>query len=1058
MTLGQRSATTMGDGMDATAAAGASFQRRDSPGPAAAGHLVAFVAYAREDGDTFANQLVERLPDLGVTPFVDWMLPGGEIVGPPLERALEGCQVFLFVMTLGSIRDDRWPRLELNKAFDLCLPRLVLQVGDDHPDLKPPLEVMGIPPIHFSGRRAAAEGWTELERQLRAQASPAVRAEWIERRISRLRERARASGDPDAWQRVISQQEDALAEIRQRAEDPQAAVRRQRQQVDLAKERERQPEQIDDPVDPIRVGRPPALPSGRFRDRTDLQEDLELRLAEPDIKLIAVSGESEGIGKTAMIGKVWERIVQRQTAVHADGLIYLTAHGVFPVTAEAVIDALRRMVPSPERGARLDERLRRPLPWTEKLLAVLAVLGRRRVILVIDAVEELLDEDRDLADLALREVIDQCLWRPGHRVTVLLAGRRIPVPLRERHRTVTYARRLVDGLPDDDGYELLNRLDTDGRYHLGPATPAQRRQLKELTGGSPRAVELAFALLDEADGADLGWLLETMRQLRQEADTRDDMVTVLFRRAFAKLDDNEKQIVQALAIYGRPMPPSAVDDLLADYVPGLTSLPFLKDLHESRLVRREVDHFYLPPTPESRYVLTTIPRDRARSGGSTPQFTQAALLSRAIAWFVSVRHRAPRRVNELQAQLNEIDLRLRAGDGDGAYDLMAFLANEYLLKWGASSVLARPLQTLLEASGLSTELRLHTLSLLALVEGKDEHYERAGNHAREALGLARGPLAANRSVLRRQLAHICNQLGDLPEATALSRIARRSAVRNWPPRGAARAYSDSALYTAYSGDFEGALRQLRVAEAIWRVRLPDDERRQHTILLINRAWMYGRLGRYDRARVSLDRAFNQAAQLDDHQSVARCRLIEAQIMLDRRQPKPAMDTAKQAAEAGLQGGDRVLIRETQQVLALAALCLGDLGTAAAAADIAGRHRPSVWGHVLAGVVAFRRDGTVGEAVEHFDAADALGARLRPLRMRDYDFLDSHALAACGLALLGRGEYDARAVDRYGQARALTSAEGVVARNQLLLDQFGERADQGRLDRFRSAARGAVTSQ
>ena len=48
--------------------------------------------------------------------------------------------------------------------------------------------------------------------------------------------------------------------------------------------------------------------------------------------------------------------------------------------------------------------------------------------------------------------------------------------------------------------------------------------------------------------------------------------------AFSRLDPAAQQAMQALAIYGRPVTPAAVDYLLQPYLPGVNSAPVLNRL------------------------------------------------------------------------------------------------------------------------------------------------------------------------------------------------------------------------------------------------------------------------------------------------------------------------------------------------------------------------------------------------------------------------------------------------------------------------------------------------
>ena len=83
--------------------------------------------------------------------------------------------------------------------------------------------------------------------------------------------------------------------------------------------------------------------------------------------------------------------------------------------------------------------------------------------------------------------------------------------------------------------------------------------------------------------------------------------------------------MQALAIYGRPVPPVAVDYLLQPYVPGIDSAPVLGRLVNMQFVRRDAGRYYLHQVDRD-YALEPHPEGSPPTGTPAPPFTRYALL------------------------------------------------------------------------------------------------------------------------------------------------------------------------------------------------------------------------------------------------------------------------------------------------------------------------------------------------------------------------------------------------------------------------------------------------
>lgn len=784
------------------------------------------------------------------------------------------------------------------------------------------------------------------------------------------------------------------------------------------------------PGPPALVGVPPTVPPKWFQDRNIEVEDIEWHLSDDRIGLVVVAGKV-GLGKTAMIHRLWERIREGRSAVRVYGLLYLSARGFSPVNADRVIDDLIELFPRHEAD-QLRTLVREPLTLADKLAVLLDALAGRRVIIAIDAVEEVLDADQDIADTALQELVDYLVPRVERGVRLLLIGRFAPRGLTERFPGAVHQRNLDEGLPVNEAFALLQAMDVDRKLSLEAVEHHDKTRLHRLAGGSPRALELAYGLLAPGHMS-FAQLLEFLGRANGE-----DVVVRLLALACERLSVQEQRVLQALAVYGRPVDLTAVRHLVEKVLPDVACHAELERLRGLRLVQSDGVSFSVP-----------APRERDFLSGLFGDESQETLLRLAADHFAHLKEPEARSLAELRPQLIEIELRLRAGDHRIAFELMRTVNDKHLMRWGASSALESFLVKLLRVRGLERNLEIDAWSMRAGALMQREDHEAAARHLEEALKLASG---RRRIVLRKQLTAAYVRTGHLRHATVHSRRACREALvptRLWD---VATSLAGLAMCRAKEGRFEPALWLLRVARATLKLVGGERAQIQLAVVLTEEAWIHGQLGDRERARRLLREGRLRANDLGDRKLVGTCLLGTAQLALDDRDPKQAAELAEEAWRIGISNGNSALRRFSMEILAIAQLDQGNVDAAARAADIAQRNHGSVLGLGLVGLAAYRCG-----AEEPARAAFLKGYRAatKPdlANEGDFQFLDSYGLVTCGLVLLGDLSLLGEAVSAFRHARDYAPASGAVDRILLLLKQFGPDADPEILGRIRSAARG-----
>ena len=177
----------------------------------------------------------------------------------------------------------------------------------------------------------------------------------------------------------------------------------------------------------------------------------------------------------------------------------------------------------------------------------------------------------------------------------------------------------------------------------------------------------------------------TLREVLNDAEKflPEHVVEKLVGEAFNRLDPAAEQIMQALAVYARPVPPAAIDYLLQPYCPvGQQGSPQPISQHARPPVERRA---VLPSSIDQTYALGRIPKgdefDRDTMGLPSLPAMRCGIVRRII--FELRKPRAEwKTINDLAAQLDEFDLRYAGQDYDTAASVLLDIDFDYLLLWG----------------------------------------------------------------------------------------------------------------------------------------------------------------------------------------------------------------------------------------------------------------------------------------------------------------------------------------------------------------------------------------
>ena len=1011
--------------------------------------LLAFISYSQADGKAFASRLRDQLRNVRppVEPWIDVDQPGGYGFSPQITKAIGGCDLLLFVITADSAESD-WCRSELQYARRIGKRVFALQ-KDDGADAQDILELNGLPPpIDFTDWE---RGWPELHRQLILIDAPDARIASLEEQRKAFARKARnAPGrSGERYERMAAEFEARIAEERRRRENFGKADF-QGTHPGQAGEHADDAAALERPGSGVWiVSEPPPRFPNLFLDRIIETRRLEERLRDSSIRLLAIVG-SAGIGKTAMISRLFDDLRSTTGQLPIDAFLYLPADGSRPIGPAMLLEELSKIVPDEGARAALGEHLNNSmLPLAAKLDRTLEQLAGSRVAVAIDSAEELLDKGGRIRDHELDELFRALLIRPDHGVKLILATRSAPESFLRQFPLSTDRLQVDNGLPEPDAMRFLRSLDNEGVYGLGSAPEEHLEEVRRLTDGNPRALELVFSVLKGDPELSLPQLLDEMNRVAGD----EDILGYLVGRLFDRLDPIDLRVMQALSIYGRPVLPTAVDCLLRWYLQGYESEPALRRLLDRRLVRQDRDRFYLPRSPDGQRLLDGIPvghpADRDRK---PPPLTQLAMFQLAAEYFETRRRQRIERISDLSPWFAEIDLRIRGQDYRRALTLISTIDEDHLIGWGQSNAVA-PWREELRGKLGDQHLELHNLSYLAYAWRLREDLNGAMTLLADAVKVAE-QLGDGEDLVRLQneLGSVLFENGEVTRAAKSYERGRKAARKQRMKLEEAKAQDGLMLCDAETGKFREALD--RHGDAREALNGFDDKESEilRIELLLNVAWIYSQLGQDVNALDLLREGRKLARKLREELLEGLILNSEAQVLIDGH-PAQAIEPATEAVLIGARTRNPNLSRDANTSLALAHLCAGNVNAASEAADAAAKYqhsRRALGAFALQGITAYRK-GNLDKARLAFHRAHLQAETLRSRERRNYQVLDLDGLALCGLALCDDRTLLDRSVRAYRRARAITGEQGVVRRALRLLDELGH--DPEELSSVRRAATG-----
>jgi tetratricopeptide (TPR) repeat protein len=411
-----------------------------------------------------------------------------------------------------------------------------------------------------------------------------------------------------------------------------------------------------------------------FRDRQREIHALYTHLADTHACLVSIVGRG-GMGKTALACHALAGLEggvlpvpgeDRELAV--DGILYLSARST-GLGLERIYADVGRMLGEPTASKLSVRWASRDLPLAAKIEYLLETLQDGLYLILLDNLEDELTPEGVIGREGLRLFVERCLTMPG--------GARLIVTSREQVKISPAALRgarsipLREGLPEDEAIALLRDLDPSGTLGLRDGAQDDLHRAARLTQGIPRALEILAGILHEDPAASLP------RLLADEGLFGEQVVEQLVAEGYRRLGEDERRVMEALAVFDLPVEETAVAYLLH---------PWFPDLDVRSCLRRLVSGYFVSASRVTgEYGIHPLDRDYAyrqlSNDGEANAYTRCNLELRAADFYASIRKPESewKSIEDLVPQLAEFEHRVRAGDYDGAGWVLSPLNLNYLL-------------------------------------------------------------------------------------------------------------------------------------------------------------------------------------------------------------------------------------------------------------------------------------------------------------------------------------------------------------------------------------------
>jgi tetratricopeptide (TPR) repeat protein len=359
----------------------------------------------------------------------------------------------------------------------------------------------------------------------------------------------------------------------------------------------------------------------------------------------------------------------------------------------------------------------------ERIQKLLEALHNGLYVILLDHMEDLLDDDGRIVDEELATFIEQSLIFP-HNARLMITSR---TSLAFRRSTMRFDKQLPlpRGLSVSEGVAMLRELDPAGRCGLQDAPEEDLARAVRHVHGVPRALEILAGIMAYDPLATLDDILDRFYE-------NPDVVNDLIKEGYKLLGQDARRVMEALAVFRRPVPAAAVDFLLEPFVPGLDLPNILRRLVRSQVVKtdRAQGTMFIQPI-EQDYAYQQCPQ--------TEDYNCRMLEVRAAAYWARLRPPTEhwKTAAGLSPLIYEFEHLVRAAEYDRAAEVLGLFDLDYLIMRGHAR---QALSMRMQLDGMIQDRRQRMLHELGLARAHTllgplplaiDHYTCALKKARE---------------------------------------------------------------------------------------------------------------------------------------------------------------------------------------------------------------------------------------------------------------------------------------------------------------------------------------
>ncbi len=700
---------------------------------------------------------------------------------------------------------------------------------------------------------------------------------------------------------------------------------------------------------------------------------------------------------------------------------------------------------------------------SDKMNALLRSFPEGRFIVLLDNFEDKVNtKTLTIEDDDVNEALIALLTSEPHAVKIIITTRIAPQKLALVEPAKQRRLDLDEGLESPYAENILREMDLDGKVGLKNALDEVLDEARRRTNGFPRALEALFAILSSDRETSLEEVLADAEKLLPE-----HVVEKMVGEAYSRLDNDAQMVMQAMAIYGRPVSNVAVDYLLQPYMEGIDSAKVLKRLVNMQFVRKEATHYYLYPV-DREHALSRIPKGGPDDRIITDQlskteiegasvFSQYGLLDRGAQFFKETR--LPREdwksLDDLAPQIAEFELRFKSQDYDTALGVLLEIDFSYLMLWGHSRLVLKYHQRL-QGKIEDESLKAASLSNLGNCYYSLGDYQKAIEHHQQYLDIAReiGDRQGEGSSLN-NLGLCYRSLGDYQKAIEHHQQSLDIAREIGDRQGEGKSLNNLGICSDSLGDYQKAIEHFQQSLDIAR---ETGDRQAEGSSLGNLGICYSSLGDYQKAIEHHQQYLDIAREIGYRRgerialgNLGNCydSLGDYQKAIEHHQQN--LDIAREIGDRHGEGG-------ALNNLACALLFLGDTDLAQAhlntAAEIwAETGSPEVVEAYVGLSISLLKSGQYQKGKTILEKARRQADTFLEQASR-VETIDLKALALCGLVVCEHDKTNAdKAREAFAQARAITKAKGQVNRTLKFFDLIAESDNRGLLAGLREVATG-----